>query len=82
MFMKTVTWRHLIVFAILFTYMHTGVVEEVYAAQKIRETAMLARMKQALQERDEAVLRAKAYMKDITLVTTAIGGFRCVSCCS
>nr|XP_026696299.1 mirror-image polydactyly gene 1 protein-like [Ciona intestinalis] len=37
-----------------------GMVEEIIEAQKEREASVLARMKRAVQERDEAILRAKA----------------------
>ncbi|CAK8680488.1 unnamed protein product [Clavelina lepadiformis] len=39
-------------------------IEEIYKAQKERESAVLARLKLATQERDEALLRAKAFEKD------------------
>nr|CAB3263849.1 mirror-image polydactyly gene 1 protein-like [Phallusia mammillata] len=44
-----------------------SLVEEIYTAQKERESAVLARLKLATQERDEAILRAKAYAKDARL---------------
>ena len=45
----------------------SALIEEIYSAQKERESAMMARLKLAVQERDEALLRAKAASRDVRL---------------
>jgi len=41
----------------------SALVANVHDAQKVREVSMVTRLKQAVQERDEAILRAKAFNK-------------------